>query len=86
MEHLTAEGDQVRAHSWVSIQYSPVEAELETDGSLTVTESIEADEIAKDDAALGCWFCHTPLTTQSFGTECIPEVTPQNNADGTLTS
>lgn len=60
-------------HMWVSFQYTPVEVAIETDGSLTVTESIDGDTISKDQAMLGCWFCHAPLSTQSFDTNCVPE-------------
>lgn len=86
MEYPAAEGHQVKSHSWVSIQYRPVSVDLEADGSLSVFESAEAEEIAEDAAVIGCWFCHTPLTTETFDTICVPEATPQNNADGTLTS
>lgn len=50
--------------------YTPVEVSQKSDGSLDVHEPETAAEVAKDEALLGCWFCFTPLDTDTFGTPC----------------
>ena len=60
-------------HSWVSLQFNPVNVELQEDGSLTVSENVEAKELAQDQAMLGCWFCHIPLGVATFDSVCYPD-------------
>lgn len=57
-------------HMWVQMTYTPIEVTPKLDGTLDVHESETAAEIAKDQALLGCWFCFTPLGTDTFGTPC----------------
>lgn len=63
-------------HTWVAMSYTPITVELAYDGSLTTYTNEAADEIARDESLLGCWFCHTPLTVENFGTECISGFSP----------
>lgn len=60
-------------HTWVSLQFNPVNVEEDGEGGLTVSENKEAKELAQDQAMLGCWFCHVPLEVASFGTLCYPD-------------
>lgn len=57
-------------HMWVAITYTPIEIELQPDGSLHTFTSEMADEVAREDSKLGCWHCMEPLTTESFESEC----------------
>lgn len=63
-------------HVWVVMQVTPLDVETQEDGSLTVTATEAAIEIAVDDSMMGCWFCHAPLTAENAQDEC-PHV---NNA------
>lgn len=65
-------------HMWVSFQYTPVVIEEQSDGSLKVEAELEAVEVAEEQAVIGCWFCHTNLTTESYNTECALDDSPQN--------
>ena len=60
-------------HMWVSMSYTPIIVEPNADGSLVVSVSDAAGEVAKEEALLGCWFCYTPLNAESFNTKCDPE-------------
>ena len=57
-------------HMWVSIQYTPIDVELQDDGTLHTFTTEMGEELARIDSSLGCWNCNAPLTTESFGTEC----------------
>lgn len=57
-------------HMWVQMTYTPIEVTPKPDGTLDVHESEAAAEVAKDEALYGCWFCFTPLGTDTFGTPC----------------
>jgi hypothetical protein len=61
-------------HFWVELKYVPVTVEeREEDGSLDIYASEEGLDVSADEAVYGCWFCHTPLNTSTFPTECRPE-------------
>jgi len=60
-------------HAWVEIKYTPVDVQAEDNGSLTVSVTEVQSEAANEEAAMGCWFCHTPLNTETFATECIAD-------------
>jgi hypothetical protein len=57
-------------HSWVEMKYTPVEVEQRPDGTLDVHATEAALEIADEEAKYGCWFCFTPLDSDTFGTGC----------------
>lgn len=61
-------------HRWVELQYIPVEVEEVTmpDGEVTmaITSEDGADDVAKEEAMHGCWFCNTPLTLENHDDEC----------------
>lgn len=57
-------------HAWVSISYMPVIVSLQDDGTLDVHIEEMAEEIAKEEARLGCMLCNEPLTTESYATDC----------------
>ena len=67
-------------HLWVALQYTPIVVELDPDGTLHTSTEPVADEVAREDSVLGCLFCDTPLTTETFGTECAGK----NDVDGDL--
>lgn len=78
----------VPQHFWVEMKYTPLEVTKGGDGELRVSITDTHAEAAKQEALLGCWFCHTPLNTDTFDSYCEPELEniAQNIADGTLTS
>ena len=57
-------------HSWVSMTYIPLDVEKRDDGSIHVSATESAIEIAGDEALMGCFHCHTPLDTDTFDREC----------------
>lgn len=57
-------------HSWVELQYMPVIVTEEANGDLHVEARDTAIEVAKTEAIHGCWVCNTPLSIESFKTEC----------------
>jgi len=59
-----------RQHAWVEMKYTPIEVEPQLDGSIHVHATEAAIEIAHEEALNGCWFCFTPLTPESLGTDC----------------
>lgn len=61
-------------HMWVAIQYTPIEVELQPDGSIHTFTSELADEIARDDSKIGCWNCGAPLNTDTYDTECVSQI------------
>lgn len=61
-------------HQWVSMQYTPLEIEQQPDGTLEVSATEVAIELSEEQALMGCWHCHTPLTAESYETECVAEV------------
>jgi hypothetical protein len=65
-------------HMWVSFTYTPLIVEPQDNGSLKISANDSAIETAVDEAMMGCWFCYTPLTVDSFNTECTHESTPPN--------
>lgn len=69
----------MRDHVWVSMQYSPVIVDQLPDGTLNVSATLTSLEVAEREALMGCWFCHMPLTTEAYGTECDPETAVANN-------
>ncbi|WP_332619240.1 hypothetical protein [Aurantimicrobium sp.] len=62
-----------KEHFWVELRYVPVTVEEQEDDSLSIYASEEALEVSDLESVYGCWFCHAPLTTASFPTECRPE-------------
>lgn len=61
-------------HVWVAIQFVPVDVSLNKDtGKLDWHITVEADNIAKEDAALGCWICEVQLDHSTYNTECAGE-------------
>lgn len=62
-----------KAHTWVSLQYAPIDVELTTEGNLNVFVSEGAADLSEQEAMMGCWFCHTPLTVESYGSTCEVE-------------
>jgi len=61
-------------HLWVQLAMVPIEVELQPNGHLHTFVTEGALESAEEDTRLGCWFCYTPLTTETFNTECNPEI------------
>lgn len=57
-------------HMWVSMQYTPLQVEKGDDGNLSVYASDDALQVSDEEAKMGCWFCHTPLSTETFDTQC----------------
>ena len=59
------------AHMWVEMKYTPVSPKLQADGvTIDVYVTSESEEVAHEDAKLGCWFCNTPLHPDTIHTEC----------------
>lgn len=61
-------------HMWVSMKYTPLKVSLNIDGSLAIGVDNDTAIVAEEQALRGCWFCHTPLNLETFGSECDPEV------------
>jgi hypothetical protein len=57
-------------HFWVEMSYMPVTVEVNEEGDVTILCEEGAEEVMKEEALHGCWFCHTPLNTESVKTEC----------------
>lgn len=58
-------------HFWVEMSYMPVTVDIdESTGDVTILADEGADVVMKEEALHGCWFCHTPLNTESVKTEC----------------
>ncbi len=64
------EGDNISPHMWVVFTYAPIEVEPQADGSLHTYVREGHEELAREDAALGCYHCTTPLTPESYTTPC----------------
>lgn len=64
-------------HTWVQITMTVIEVERQPNGNLHTFASFEAEDTAKEQSEMSCAFCGTPLTTTSYDTECVLEVTPQ---------
>lgn len=60
-------------HMWVEIKYVPVTVEEQDDESLSIYASEEGVDLSDEAAVYGCWFCHAPLNTDTFPTECRPD-------------
>lgn len=65
-------------HMWVAMQYTPIEVEVQTDGSLHTFTGELADEIAREDSILVCFHCGETLTTQNHEEECPGKLEPKN--------
>lgn len=61
----------MKHHMWVAISYTPIEVQVDTDGTLHTFTTEMGEELARDDAKLGCWHCMIPLNTETYGTECL---------------
>ena len=63
------------AHTWVQLSYMPVHVEMnEESGNLDIyTHNHFSESMAHEEAKLGCWFCFTPLTIETFNTPCTSE-------------
>lgn len=59
-----------KKHMWVSLQYTPVEIEVQEDGSLRIFTGDIADEIARDESLLVCFICGEHLSTDNHDSEC----------------
>lgn len=57
-------------HVWVAIQYQPVEVTQNADGDFEVHTTELADEISRDEAAIGCWICEQDLDANTYNEEC----------------
>lgn len=57
-------------HAWVELKMTPLDIEQAEDGTLMVYATEAAMEIATEEARHACWFCYTPLDSDTFGTEC----------------
>lgn len=57
-------------HAWVNLTYTPVEVQPQDDGSLHTFTTELAEEIAREEGAIGCYICGAVLTTESFDSEC----------------
>jgi len=68
----------MKQHTWVTMSWSPIMVEPQPDGSLSVFVADDQAEAATEQSLEGCWFCHTPLTPESFYTECEAEIAPVN--------
>jgi hypothetical protein len=55
---------------------TPIEIEVADDGTLNTFTTELGDELAREDGKLGCWHCMTPLTIESFRTECSYQGSP----------
>jgi hypothetical protein len=59
-----------KQHMWVELKYTPIQV-TEVDGGLLVLHTDElSEETANEEALNGCWFCFTPLNSDTFHTEC----------------
>jgi len=57
-------------HMWVAIQYTPIEIDEAEDGTLHTFTREGADELAREESAIGCYICGTPLNTNTYKGEC----------------
>jgi hypothetical protein len=58
-------------HVWVAIQYAVVDVvENPETGNLDWSVTEAADELGKDEAAVGCWICEEELNHATYNTEC----------------
>lgn len=63
-------------HQWVELTYMPVEVtESEENGErgLRVAALNSSIELAAQDRIYACWHCSTPLSMESFNTDCSVE-------------
>lgn len=56
-----------------------IEVEKQPNGNLHTFASFAAEDTAEQESKMGCAFCDIPLTPETFDTECVLEVTPQNS-------
>jgi hypothetical protein len=57
-------------HVWVKLTYVPIVVEKTDEGDLAVSVDLVAETTAEEEALMGCWFCHLPLKTTTFGQRC----------------
>jgi hypothetical protein len=71
------------AHTWVQLSYMPVDVEYNPEsGHLDVfAHNHFSEEMANQEAKLGCWFCMVPLTIETFDTPCIPDKNVSSHLD-----
>jgi len=71
------------AHTWVQLSYMPVvvEKNLETGNLDIYANNHFSEDMANEEAKLGCWFCFAPLTVETFDTPCIPEKIVSSHLD-----
>lgn len=55
---------------WVALSYTPITVEVQENGSLHTFTTELGDQIAREESILGCWNCLTPLSAESYDTEC----------------
>lgn len=63
-------------HTWVLMTMTLIEVEQLPNGNLHTFTTFAAEDTAQEQGRMGCAFCDIPLTTESFNTECVLEVTP----------
>lgn len=66
-------------HTWVQMTMTVIEVEKQDNGNLHTYASFDAEDTANEQSEMGCAFCGTPLTIDTFDTECALEVAPQNS-------
>lgn len=69
-------------HMWVSMQYTPIHVDEMPDGSISVSADLSAIQVSEEEALMGCWFCHAPLSPETYHTSCGL----RGNIDGNLDS
>lgn len=59
---------------WAALMMTPVEVQPQADGTLHTYTTELGDEIAREEAKIGCWHCFIPLTTESYQSECAAAI------------
>lgn len=57
------------AHMWVAVMIVPVEVEENGEDLHTYTRE-GGEEVAREEASIGCFNCGTALTVDSYRSEC----------------
>ena len=60
-----------KQHLWVELRFVPVIVTPNEEGDITIEVEDHSLKIADEEALYGCWTCDTPLTAESFKTECM---------------
>lgn len=68
-------------HTWVMLQYTPLEITKAYDGTLLVEATEAASELSIEQSLMGCWFCHTALTAENVDDVCPIEGHFEGNLD-----